>query len=303
MLRQVLLEIFRDYRRAKDGQPVEVAPTIQPTSQPIPSVGGLEPCWLVFGGSSDLGKPFDVAVVMPCIGRATTLDAVRSVFSQDQGLRVQLLIGVDAPLGDFHGIVELLASAPPHVTACLFYPGYSTSARHGGLYPARDGGALRSILTYLANARYVSYLDDDNAWTPVHLKSLLAAVQGKDWAFSRRWFIHPETRVAVCEDTWESVGPGRGVFVAKFGGWVDPNCLLFDKMSCEEAIRWWTIPLHGDAKAMSADRHVYHFLQQKSAPGETREPTVLYAMQPDDVIHQERLQIMGDLYQQAGGKS
>jgi hypothetical protein len=160
---------------------------------------------------------------------------------------------------------------------------------------------LRTVLTYLANARYVAYLDDDNWWAPNHLQSLLAAIDGKSWAFSHRWFVHPVTRHVVCEDSWESVGPGKGIFRDKFGGWVDPNCLMFDKLSCEEVIRWWGIPLPGDQKAMSADRHVYDYLQQHGPPGECREPTVFYAMQPDDVIHAQRLRVMGELYNKAGG--
>src|SRR5207253_2912992 len=183
----------------------------------------------------------------------------------------------------------------------LFYPGYSTSVRHGGLHPARDGGVLRTVLTYLANARYVAYLDDDNWWAPNHLQSLLGAIVGKSWAFSHRWFLHPVTRRVVCEDSWESVGPGKGIFLKKFGGWVDPNCLMFEKLSCEPAIRWWSIPLAGDQKAMSADRNVYDFLQKNGPPGEVPGPTVFYAMQSDDIIHASRVSIMGELYDNAGG--
>jgi glycosyltransferase involved in cell wall biosynthesis len=237
---------------------------------------------------------------MPTIGRHQIFDAVRSVFAQKDVRSIQLLIGVDAPIGDFGDIIELLEGTPSHVTVCLFYPGYSTSVRHGGLHPSRDGGTLRATLTYLANARYVAYLDDDNWWDPTHLKKLLAAIDGRDWAFSHRWFVHPESKHVVCEDSWESVGPGKGIFLEKFGGWVDPNCLMLDKLACEPVIRWWGIPLPGDQKAMSADRHVYDFLQRKSAPGEVTEPTVFYTMQPQDVIHPQRLRVMGELYDKAG---
>ncbi len=76
---------------------------------------------------------------------------------------------------------------------------------------------------------------------------------------------------------------------------------MFDKLSCEPAIRWWSIPLPGDQKAMSADRNVYDFLQKQGPPGEVPEPTVYYAMQSDDMIHPQRLSIMGELYEKAGG--
>ncbi|HEX5392827.1 MAG TPA: sulfotransferase [Rhodocyclaceae bacterium] len=260
-----------------------------------PSLG-----WRIFGTDTDWQTPFNVAVVMPTVGRAEILQAVRSVYAQTDAGRIQLLIGVDIPRGDFSQLEALLDEAPSHVTPCLFYPGYSTSVRHGGMHPARDGGTLRSIMSYLANARYLAYLDDDNWWAPNHLQSLLSAVQGHHWAFALRWFVHPESRIPVCVDDWESVGPGRGYFKDNFGGWVDPNCLLIDKIACEPALRWWSIPLPGDTNAMSADRHVYRWLQQNGAPGETGLVTTYYAMQPEDAIHPIRLTYMGDRYDTAG---
>jgi hypothetical protein len=256
----------------------------------------LAPGWHVYGDDKKLQIPFDVAVVMPTIGRESILEAVKSIYAQTNVARIQLLIGVDTPGGDFIRLQELLDAAPPHVTPCLFYPGYSTSVRHGGLHPARDGGSLRTTLSYMANARYIAYLDDDNWWAPAHLRLMLHAINGRDWAFALRWFVHPDSRQPVCIDDWESVGPGRGDFVQKFGGWVDPNCLMIDKLACEPVLRWWSIPLPGDPVAMSADRHIYHWLQKKSAPGETNQASVYYAMQPEDDIHSYRLQHMGSRY-------
>ena len=79
--------------------------------------------------------------------------------------------------------------------------------------------------------------------------------------------------------------------------------LMLDKLSCEPAIRWWSIPLPGDQKAMSADRNVYGILQESGPPGEVSGPTVFYAMQSDDIIHAQRVSIMGELYDKAGGGS
>lgn len=301
MLKEVLAEVFHAYRQSKQSPSSRGASQSAEVCAPAESSNQLEQCWRVFGPKYDPSWPFDVAVVTPTVGRSTVLDAVASVFAQAETLRIQLLIGVDAPIAPFGDLIRRLESGPPNVTSYLFYPGYSTSVRHGGLHPARDGGVLRSVLTYLANAQYVAYLDDDNWWDAEHLQSLLGAIAGKSWAFSHRWFIHPVTRKVVCEDTWESVGPGKGLFRERFGGWVDPNCLLLDKMSCEPVIRWWSIPLAGDAKAMSADRNVYDFLQKHGPPGEVPRPTVFYAMQSDDAIHAHRLGVMGELYDLAGG--
>ncbi|MFI4939087.1 MAG: tetratricopeptide repeat protein [Burkholderiales bacterium] len=259
----------------------------------------LAPGWHIFGRNSNLQKPFDVAVVMQTLGRDSILEAVSSVYAQDNAISIQLLIGVDSPLGNFTRLSEFLETAPDHITPCLFYPGYSTSVRHGGLHPERCGGALRTLLSYLVNARYIAYLDDDNWWEPNHLGSLLNAIRGREWAFALRWFAHPLSRKPVCIDDWESVGPGRGDFREKFGGWVDPNCLMIDKLACEPALRWWSIPLPGDSIAMTGDRHVYDWLQKKSAPGETNLATVYYAMNIADSNHRTRLQHVGSRYASA----
>ncbi len=258
------------------------------------------PTWQVFGRNPDLQTPFDAAVIMPTVGRDSIKDAVESVYRQENVRRIQLLIGVDAPSSDLGPLLKQLEAAPEPVTPCLFYPGYSTSVRHGGLHPARDGGTLRTSLSYLANARHLAYLDDDNWWAPDHLCTLLAAIKGHEWAFALRWFVHPETRKPVCVDDWESVGPGRGMFLENFGGWVDPNCLMIDKLACDPALRLWSFPLPGDAKAMSADRNVFDWLQRKSAPGETNRTSAYYTMTVEDGIHVYRLDHMGPRYAAAG---
>ena len=102
------------------------------------------------------------------------------------------------------------ARIPRNHAVLFFYPGYSTSCRHGGLHPAWDGGVLRTLLSYLANSRYVAYLDDDNWWDGSHLESMRLALEGCEWAYARRWFIHPKSRRPICPDEWESIGPNRG---------------------------------------------------------------------------------------------
>ena len=288
-----VLGALREWTAAAERTEPAAAPRAATGDRPVTG-------WQHFGRNVDLQATFDVAVVMPTVGRESILDAVRSVYAQQDVGRIQLLIGVDVPRGDFGRLRQLLEAAPDHVTPCLFYPGYSTSQRHGGLHPAGDGGVLRSVLSYLANARYLAYLDDDNWWAPRHLSSLLGAVQGRKWAFSLRWFVHPESRQPVCVDDWESVGPGRGVFLRKFGGWVDPNCIMIDKLACEPVLRWWSIPLPGSAARMGADRHVYDWLQKHGPPGETSAASVFYFMQPRDVLHPQRLDRMGPCYAAAG---
>jgi hypothetical protein len=246
--------------------------------------------------------PFDFTVVMPTTLRSTIRDAIESVFAQDLRGRVQLLIGVDAPRGDLRLVEQVCRNVPPQHAVQLLYPGYSTSRRHGGAHPAWDGGALRTILSYLANSRYVAYLDDDNWYAENHLSSQYAALQGHDWAYSLRWFVHPASRRPICVDRWEAVGPVPQGTAVDPAGWVDPNCLAIDKLACEAVLRWWGIPQRNNTHAMDADRNVYRVLRTEFHGRGTNEATVFYTMTESDRFrHPFRLEMIGaERYASAG---
>ncbi len=252
-----------------------------------------------FGDTDALQQPFDLAVVMPTVLRPSLTRAVRSIIDQDFDGRVQTLIGIDKRETSLEPVTTALTHLPPRHVISLFDPGYSTSVRHGGLHLAQDGGALRCVLTYLANARYVAYLDDDNCWAPDHLRRMREAIEGKAWAFGFRCFTHPETQRPVAIDDWESVGPGRGGYAKPLGGWVDPNCLMIDKLACERVIRRWAFPLPKDRKGMSADRNVFSALRRYKW-GESRAVTVFYQLNPKDGLHAHRMTRFKEAYEQAG---
>lgn len=245
-------------------------------------------------------RPFDVAVVMPSLLRPSIIRAIQSVFAQEGELRVQIMIGLDRAPGD--GADDLLQHAvegrPAGWAVEVLWPGYSTSERHGGFGRARDGGVLRSVLSQLSNAPRIAYLDDDNWWAPNHLSSLLAAIKGEDWAWAGRWFVHPRTLEPVCEDQWESVGIGGGIFRESYGGFVDPNCLMIDRTRVPEALDLWNQPLAGDGTQMTADRNVFRLL--KDRPGKpTGEYTAYYVLTETDGLHSARLRLMGEAWDRA----
>ena len=250
----------------------------------------------------DLQLPFDVAVVMPSILRPSLADALRSIFAQVFPGRIQVLVGIDRPAGapppDLDAVEQACREAPPGRAVQFLYPGYSTSIRHGGLSPARDGGTLRTVLTHLANAPCVAYLDDDNSWAPDHLFRLRRAIADNDadYAFSRRWFVHHESLRPLAIDVWESVGPGQGLFAERMGGFIDPNTLMIDRERCREAIVAWTTPLPGDPKAMSADRMVFARLRSLRGAA-TDAATSLYRLDPADDLHELRVRLMGGAYE------
>jgi hypothetical protein len=246
----------------------------------------------------ELQQPMDAAVVMPTILRPHLMQALQSIFAQRFQGRIHILIGIDNPAGDLAILDAACAQRPSHCAVQVLWPGYSTSVRHGGLTPPGDGGALRSVLTFLANSPYVAYLDDDNWWDPDHLTLMRGAIDYADWAFALRWFVHPETRRPICVDVWESVGPGQGLFRDAFGGFVDPSCLMFNKLACPAVPHRWNFPLSGDP--MSADRSVFAALSQSHVARSTGRPTVFYTLQPKDGLHPTRLRLMGQAYDRAG---
>lgn len=248
-----------------------------------------------------LQQPFDVSVVMPTILRAEIGDAMASVFAQDFPGRIQFLIGIDAHLGDLSIFDRACAARPANCVVQLLQPGYSTSVRHGGLCAARDGGVLRTVLSLMANSPLVAYLDDDNWWHPAHLRLLAEAIRGHDYAFAPRLFVHPRTRRIVALDEWESVGKGRGVYNQMYGGFIDPNCLMIDKLRCPDILPLWMVPQPDDEKAMSADRTVFIRLAADFDGVGTSDPTVYYRLDPRDAMHQERMRVMQALYDRAGG--
>lgn len=189
----------------------------------------------------DLQAPFDVAVVMPTVVRPTLAQAIRSVYAQAFAGRIQILVGIDRWSGERALLDGLSAESPSHVALNVVDLGYSTSSRHGGIYPSHFGGALKTILSFAANSRYVAYLDDDNWYAPQHLASLLQAIRGKAWAFSLRHFVESGSDEPLCPDTWESMGPGRGVYADAQGGFVDTNCFLLDALACCDVFVEWAM--------------------------------------------------------------
>ncbi|QDH17301.1 glycosyltransferase family protein [Swingsia samuiensis] len=246
-------------------------------------------------------RPFDVAVVMPSLLRPSLKRAVESVFAQHGNLRVQIMIGVDTtpPEDALLVLEEAFRERPKDWVINVLWPGYSTSQRHGGLGRAKDGGVLRSVLSQLSNAPRIAYLDDDNWWAPHHLQTLLAAIEGYDWAWAGRWFVHPKTQRPICEDQWESVGPGGGIFRETQGGFVDPNCLMIDRTRVPEALDLWNHPMAEDKTQLTADRNVFRWLKERSGRP-TGEYSSFYVVRETDGMQPFRLRFMGDLWEKSG---
>jgi len=223
--------------------------------------------------SADIQTPFDIAVVIATVGRPTLAQAIRSIYAQRFAGRVQIMVGIDRWQGDRAGFDALVAECPSHVTLTQLDLGYSTSHRNGGLYPSSYGGALKTILSYAANSRHVAYLDDDNWYEPDHLATLLKAVHGNAWAFALRNFIESRSGDFLCPDTWESVGPHRGVYAKAQGGFVDTNCYVIDTLKCADVFPEWAMTRF--AGGTGGDRQILARLRSRPW-GATEAHTVNY---------------------------
>ncbi|MEP7060807.1 MAG: glycosyltransferase [Betaproteobacteria bacterium] len=220
-----------------------------------------------------LQTPFDVGIVMVTTVRPTIVQAIRSVFAQRFDGRIQILIGIDRWDGERAIVDQLARESPSHIAVTTLDLGYSTSQRNGGLYPSSYGGALRTILSYAANSRHVTYLDDDNFYAPEHIASMLAAIAGNSWAFALRYFVDAKSDRILCADTWESVGPGRGVYRTAHGGFVDANCFFIDKLACHDVFPEW--PMTRYPGGTGGDRQVFEKLRDRPW-GTNRAATVFY---------------------------
>ncbi|MEO8849128.1 MAG: glycosyltransferase family 2 protein [Casimicrobiaceae bacterium] len=223
--------------------------------------------------TNSLQAPFDVAIVIATIVRPTLAQAIHSVYAQRFDGRIQVMLGIDRWEGERALVEQLVAQRPSHIAVTTLDLGYSTSQRNGGQYPSAFGGALKTILSFAANSRHVAYLDDDNFYEPDHLSTLLAAIDGRAWAFSLRNFVDGASDAPLCVDTWESVGPGVGVYRDAHGGFVDANCYLIDARQCSDVFPEWAMTRYPGGSG--GDRQVFEKLRERPW-GTNNAPTLHY---------------------------
>ena len=227
---------------------------------------------------TSLQNPFDVSVIITTTLRPTLKRAVESIFKQDHEGRIQIMLGVDKRDGD-PGIIDTLKKdCPENMAITVIDNGYSTAERNGGLYTSFSGGSMRTVLSYTANSRYITYLDDDNWYAPFHINQLLNVIPGNAWAYSYRWFVDQTTNKVLCIDDFVSVGNGKGVFAKAFGGFVDTNCMLIDKLQFHRLLPLWCNALMQNGTAV--DHRVYQAIRNTGLPHNlTARPSVYYVVE------------------------
>ena len=236
-----------------------------------------------FPNDGDDQTPSDVAIVMPSIIRRSLYRALDSIFRQDFSGRLQILVGIDRPSDSLESLFKFIEMRPRNHSVLVLHLPFSTAVRNGGLHLPSDGGSLRASLSLIANARYIAFLDDDNAWRSDHISKLYARMSGCAWAFSYRMLVTDDDYSELAIDQWDSVGPNRGRFKSS-GGFVDPNCLMIDKVALTSVLSRWADTGTG-APGVIADRHFFDAI--KDTPfAEIAEATVLYTIRKSNILHQ-----------------
>ncbi|OOR98927.1 glycosyltransferase [Haemophilus paracuniculus] len=235
-----------------------------------------------------------IAVVIITIGRDNLLRAVRSVFQQKFEGKIQVLIGVD--IDKFQQIPQLRATleqeCPTHISLVWLDLGYSTSKRHGGVQECFYGGSLRTALSFLADAPFVTYLDDDDWFLPNHLEFVhyaLSQYPKAKWAFTLSYYADPNSEEILCLDEIESVGVNKGAYREKFGGFVRPSGLTLNLIETLPYLHCWSQAFN--ARGEGEDRLMFD--QLKFLPYcEITVGTVCCALDPKDGMHSERMKFI-----------
>jgi hypothetical protein len=233
----------------------------------------------------------DVAVVMTTVCRDSLIRAVHSVYVQNYSGKIQVLVGVDFdPEQRSEQLHKMLDDARPgNVELVWLDLHYSTSKRHGGVHDCLYGGALRSALTLLANAEIVVYLDDDDWLHADHIAQVLAAIQGKKWAFAYSIYADGNTAEPLCTDEIESVGVDKGIYRSTYGGFVRPSGLAINKLKLLKLVHLWACSpfASGDGE----DRLIFFGLRGEEHAC-TGNPTVYVTIDPKDSKHNTRIAYM-----------
>ena len=160
---------------------------------------------------------FPVSVITATTGNPKLQRAIESVQAQTYP-RVEHVIVIDGPSGA-ESFRRMLPSNASHKIQVIPLP-FNTGA--GGY----NGHRIYAAGTYLANGRYISFLDEDNWFEPHHIESLMRLIESKglEWAYALRNIVDADGHF-VTQDNCESLGAWP-VWNAPDTHLVDLNCYL-----------------------------------------------------------------------------
>jgi hypothetical protein len=160
---------------------------------------------------------FPVSVITATTGNPKLQRAIESVQAQTYP-RVEHVVVIDGPSGA-ESVRRMLPSGTTHDIQVMPLP-FNTGA------DGYNGHRIYAACIYLANGRYISFLDEDNWFEPHHIQSLMRLVEAKglEWAYALRNIVDADGRF-VTQDNCESLGAWP-TWNAPGSHLVDMNCYL-----------------------------------------------------------------------------
>ena len=217
-----------------------------------------------------------VTILTPTTGKSSLYKLIQSIDSQDIPY-VHILLWDDKREDDFlypnPKTFETLS--PMNVTK--FSNTRSGSCRYSIAIPGSTvqgmayGSSLRSVGIMASQTDFITFADSDVWWESDHLKYLLKAIEGKNWAYCKRkiWSNKNNKIEYLGIDNFESVGDSTDRKVPY--EMVDNNCMIFTRrFGTSGAVLYRET--NGE---YNDDRKMYAFLKQHAGiPGKASVATV-----------------------------
>lgn len=214
-----------------------------------------------------------VTIITPTIGNDSLFELIDSITQQDIPV-THLLLWDDARAPKFATPSANTNASPFFFEKEEFWKNYKYRAnsivvKGNMVQGVARGSALRAVGLMCAQTEFVTFADDDVMWEPNHLKTMLAAIQNKNWCACRRriWTTTSDNQFEYLGvDNFESVGE-HSTLPYKM---IDNNCMMFRRrFGTSAAVLYRETPDYND------DRLMYAFLMQHAgAPVETNLATV-----------------------------
>lgn len=131
---------------------------------------------------------------------------------------------------------------------------------HNTGHSGYNGHRIYGAMTYLAEADYVCFLDEDNWLDPNHVEELVKVTDNYDWAFSFRKIVDSEGNY-ICNDDCESLGLWP-TCLSDQEYFLDTGCYFLPvKIAVQISSAWYRRARHPDDQP-EMDRLIMYYLRQ-----------------------------------------
>lgn len=198
---------------------------------------------------------YTATIITPTLGRVSLLSLITSIKDQDCKNNIQHIILLD----------KNSQNIDPNFFEDDFYKPVVLSLKDSYKNGMAPGSALRSIGMMAALGRYIMFADDDVVWDSSHLRLMLKAIVGREWAYTKRKVFSPQGEYLGI-DEFESVGFDS---VTPYN-MIDNNCLIVSRNFATGAA-----PLYRETQEYNDDRLMFQYLSTYAGEyGSTKTATI-----------------------------